>query len=114
MPKTIRVWSRDIHSLAQTKGWWGETGHHSERPMSEAITNIHAEISEAWECYRAGEMAFTTADNGKPEGFWVEIADTIIRCLDLCDAYQVDIEHIMALKHEFNKSRPFRHGGKLA
>jgi hypothetical protein len=49
----------------------------------------------------------------KPEGIAVELADCIIRILDWCGREGIDIDAIIRQKHEYNKSRPFRHGGKL-
>ena len=49
----------------------------------------------------------------KPEGFGSELADVIIRCLDLAEAMNIDIESIIYIKHEFNKRRPYKHGKKF-
>ncbi len=46
----------------------------------------------------------------KPEGFPVEIADAIIRLLDICHAVGIDIEAVITEKLEYNKSRPPKHG----
>lgn len=51
--------------------------------------------------------------NRKPEGAAVEFADCIIRILDYCGHAGIDIEAVIAAKHEYNKSRPYRHGGKV-
>jgi hypothetical protein len=50
----------------------------------------------------------------KPEGFVVELADAVIRIADLCGALGLDLAAAIELKHAFNVSRPFRHGGKNA
>ncbi len=108
--KSIRSWTKDIHANAVAHGWWDDP----ERNLPELLCLIHSEISEALEAYRDGEIDTVVHDNGKPEGFWVEIADAVIRAMDLAGRFDVDLEHIIALKHEYNKSRPFRHGGKRA
>jgi hypothetical protein len=36
----------------------------------------------------------------------------IIRVLDYCAYAGIDIENVLEVKHEYNKSRPYRHGGK--
>ena len=41
-----------------------------------------------------------------------DIADVIIRVLDYCAYAGIDIENVLEVKHEYNKSRPYRHGGK--
>lgn len=49
---------------------------------------------------------------GKPEGIPIELADAIIRILDYCGYAGIDIDAAISQKHEYNKSRPYRHGGK--
>lgn len=61
---------------------------------------IHSEVSEALEAYR----------DGKPLG--EELADIIIRVLDLSDRLQVDIDQEIRKKIETNKKRGFKHGRK--
>jgi hypothetical protein len=46
----------------------------------------------------------------KPEGLVVELADAVIRCMDLCGALGLDLEEAIRAKHEYNLSRPYRHG----
>lgn len=72
------------HAMAIDKGWWQDGI--ASRDMNEIIANYHAEVSEAWEEYRAGRMETWTNTDGKPEGFWVEIADLLIRMADSCGA----------------------------
>nr|DAM28428.1 MAG TPA: NTP-PPase-like protein [Caudoviricetes sp.] len=48
----------------------------------------------------------------KPEGIAVELADAIIRILDFTASEGIDIESLILAKHEHNKTRPYRHGGK--
>lgn len=48
----------------------------------------------------------------KPEGMAVEMADCIIRILDWCGKEGIDIDDVIAEKMAYNKTRPYRHGGK--
>jgi NTP pyrophosphatase (non-canonical NTP hydrolase) len=50
--------------------------------------------------------------NSKPEGIPAELADCIIRILDYCGKEGIDIEEAVKIKHQYNKTRPYRHGGK--
>jgi NTP pyrophosphatase (non-canonical NTP hydrolase) len=50
----------------------------------------------------------------KPEGIPSELADVIIRVLDMCGALGIDIAAALADKMAFNETRPYRHGGKLS
>lgn len=46
------------------------------------------------------------------DGFEDEIADTIIRLLDLCEYMKIDIKQHIELKMKYNESRPYKHGKK--
>lgn len=89
------------HAQAVKSGWWPEGNWPS---VAAIVNNFHAEISEAWEEWRAGRMhvwhmkdfgpkqcrikVVELPENGeKPEGFWVEIADLVIRLCDTMGAY---------------------------
>lgn len=50
----------------------------------------------------------------KPHGFAIECADVIIRMLDSTTAWGIDIDAAVAVKMEYNRTRPHRHGGKRA
>lgn len=105
----------EVHQLAKRNGWWEDA---DLRIVPEKLALIHAEISEALEEYRDGNMELYFGpeydDHPKPEGFGVELADAIIRILDLCGYLGIDMDQLVELKHEYNKRRPYRHGGKLA
>ena len=75
---------------------------------------IHSEVSEALEEYRNGRLPTEvyTGNNGKPEGIPIELADVIIRVLDYCGYAGIDIDAAISQKHEYNRTRPYRHGGK--
>ena len=114
--------AQDIHQTAISKGWWDEELVHASacphiipKSIGDQFTNFHGEISEAWEEYRKGrgmnEVYFV---DGKPEGIPIELADLFIRVLDTCAAYNIDIESAITQKMEYNMTRSYRHGGKLA
>ena len=114
MAKTLRMRQDEIHSNAVTHGWWdGVSADDKLKLIPEKLLLIIAEVAEATEEYRDGKMDTYLGAGGKPEGFWVEIADAVIRVLDLAGAMDIDLEHIIELKHEYNKTRPYRHGGKV-
>lgn len=50
---------------------------------------------------------------GKPEGLVIELVDCLFRILDFCAAKGIDVEKAIRLKQEYNKTRPYRHGGKV-
>lgn len=38
--------------------------------------------------------------------------DCLIRILDWCGRHDIDVDTLLAMKHEYNKTRPYKHGGK--
>ena len=121
-PKTIREWQTEIHSLATEKGWWdGCTRDADGRVLLTVdavlarISLIHSELSEAVEeARKSPNYSEIYYDTSKPDGFAVELADAVIRILDLCGALGIDLEQVVDTKHSYNRTRQRRHGGKLA
>lgn len=106
-PPTMNELAKAIHENAVAHGWW-----ESPRSFGDVIALCHSELSEALEAYRNGEP-LVWDNNGKPDGLAVELADCIIRILDYCGHEGIDIEECVVLKHEYNKTRPYKHGGKV-
>ena len=50
----------------------------------------------------------------KPEGVPSELADALIRILDYADKRNINLQRATIHKLRFNKTRGFRHGGKVA
>lgn len=125
----INELAKEVHANAVAHGFW-------EKPptLPEALCLIHGEVSEALEEYRDGKplvygTCAVSADDCehyaachgagendpkkcKPEGVAVELADVLLRTLDLMEALGVDVDAVVMAKHRYNLGREFKHGGK--
>lgn len=114
-----------------------DTAVSQDRQLGLAITEklalIHEEVSEALGEIRSGhepgKVYFTSKHDGsqwneqsfdnegtpqrKPEGFAVELADAMIRIADLAFLTGIDLPAAIAIKHQYNVTRPFKHGRKF-
>ena len=103
---SINDLSQTIHATAVSKGWWD-----GDRNNGELIALIHSEASEALEALRHGNGP----SDHIPEfsGAEEEMADVIIRVLDMSAARGWRIGEAIIEKMRFNDRRAFRHGGKV-
>ena len=106
----LNHFAKEVHANAVRHGWWDE-----ERSFPEIVALCHSELSEALEEYRNGKpMVYRDLpDTKKIDGVAVELADCIIRILDFCGKYEIDIDSILMEKHKYNLTRPYKHGGKV-
>ena len=120
----------EIHENAKSKGFFD-----SEKNIGEMLCLIHSEVSEALEADR--KKLYTNLSEIKLKGlsdanygdsfnaeeafksefeysvkntFEDELADVIIRVLDLCAFKGIDIESHIKAKMRYNASRPHKHG----
>lgn len=102
---------QSVHEQATLNGFW-ETGV----TVGDKIALIHSEASEALEIHRDPEHQLTDVwerpEDGKPEGFIIELADIVIRCMDLAERFDLSLERAIEKKMAFNATRPYKHGNK--
>lgn len=138
MSKSIREWMKEIAAWGVSKGWdeplceeratpyEGSSG--KVIPLAPKGVNVytvlakialaHSELSEAVEAARDNHWLMRTVEGKdgvfKPEGFVVELADTVIRIFHIAEQLGLDLEGAIEAKMEYNHTRPHRHGGRGA
>ena len=115
---TISEWQTEVHKVARDHGWYDDVTK-TPRDIASMLCNVHAEVSEALEDVRAGRMESSSLNSYsqfqipiKPEGFPSELADIVIRVMDMAEWLGIDLEEQIKIKNEYNKTRGKRHGGK--
>lgn len=85
----------EVHKLAVRNGFWPNS-----RSFGECIALIHSELSEALESDRIGNNTHIAE----------ELADAVIRIMDLAESRNINLYAAMLFKHEKNLERPYKHG----
>jgi NTP pyrophosphatase (non-canonical NTP hydrolase) len=115
--------AKEIHKNNVSKGFYED-----KKNIGEMLCLIHSEVSEALEAdrknkYTTGtiqtinnfvldEMFVTDFQIGVKDTFEDELADVVIRVLDLCAFKGIDIESHIEAKMRYNAMREYKHGKK--
>jgi hypothetical protein len=121
----------EIRKLNIAKGWRvhfpeGEPAPRTGPWFAAYCGLAHTEVSEALDAYRdkiwSDTMEVKTRKYGgkaivsqteKPIGVGPELADALIRLLDMVDIWEVDIEYELARVLTYGWTRPYQHGGRV-
>lgn len=120
---TINQLRDEIHENAKNKGFWD-----NPRETGTMLMLVVSELSEALEADRNGRYALIRYYDLEIESilrnkdiafqtyikdtFEDELADAVIRILDLCGRKGIDIEKHIELKMKYNAAREKMHGKK--
>jgi NTP pyrophosphatase (non-canonical NTP hydrolase) len=119
----INELAKQVHENAKAKGFFEK-----EKNIGEMLCLIHSEVSEALAADRKNKYALMPAefvqDNCDNNDFieaykdWVkgtfeeEMADIVIRVMDLCAFKGIDLENHIKAKMRYNSLREYKHGKK--
>lgn len=102
--KPLALLGAEIIEINRANGWNVATPEcwQDRYKIPAVIALIHSEASEALEAFRKDDRA----------NFEEELADTVIRVLDLTAGLGIDIDAAVTAKLAKNRTRGYRHGGK--
>jgi NTP pyrophosphatase (non-canonical NTP hydrolase) len=120
---TLRQYTEEIRETNVRLGW-----RKGNTTFGEYVALLHSEASEALEAYRDHRLGDPTrklcqrkgrhnpeedhAHLCKPEGVGSELADVLVRVLDMADVFGIDITEELVRKLAYNRTRPYQHGGR--
>ncbi len=121
VPARLNDLAQVIHQNAKDKGFFEK-----EKNIGEMLCFIHSEVSEALEADRKNnycqkksidymnqcEWSLSHFRDNIKNTFEDELADVIIRVLDLCAYKGIDIEKHILMKMRYNLTREKYHGKK--
>ena len=120
--KTLNQLRDEIHEYAISKGFWDK-----ERETGTLLMLCVSELAEAMEADRKDRYADLeliekdkedfidfkwSFENSIKDTFEDELADAIIRILDICGSRGIDIDKHIELKMKYNATRERMHGKK--
>lgn len=112
---SIKKLQQEVHDSNAVAGWWTDltSGLNlveearlgtrlGKAIVAEKLCLVHSEVSEAMEASRKNLMDDKLTHR---KGVEVELADAVIRILDLCGALNLDLDGAIKEKREYNAKR---------
>lgn len=111
----------ELDELCEKIADWREQKKFDTGPdnIPEKIALAHSELSEALEDHRCDNMAISYSDDKskeyvegmpKPIGFPCELADVIVRVMDIAGSLDISLSEAMLAVMKYNETRPPKHG----
>ena len=104
-----------VYTNNKAKGFWDK-----ERNVGETLMLIVTELAEAMEAFRRGNLAMPPLPDKEltresfetmyKDSYEDEIADALIRILDLCGGTGIDLDFHVSQKVKYNQGRERLHG----
>ncbi len=91
-----------VREINAANGWDTPESFDQVDAIGTKLALVHSEVSEALEAVRHADF----------DNFGEELADVLIRVLDLADGLGVDLDTHVERKLQKNRERGYRHGGK--
>jgi NTP pyrophosphatase (non-canonical NTP hydrolase) len=101
---SLQSLAKEIRDINEANGWnlTVPTDWADPYKVPAVLSLIHSEVSEALEAFRKDDAA----------NFEEELADVLIRLLDLAGGICQRFDDVVASKLEVNRNRAHKHGGK--
>jgi len=117
--QSLRSVQKQVHENSRDKGFWNGDAN---RNIPTKLMLIVSEIGEAMEADRKGnpiseklgdKLSRETGIKQLDETvFAEEMADAVIRIMDLCEWMSIDLASVILAKAKYNATREKMHGGK--
>lgn len=116
----LNAMAQQVHNANRQKGFWDHN-----RNIGELLMLVTSELGECMEAHRKGRLAsFEQVDENIEKGgewkanfqahikdsFEDELADALIRILDMCGGLGIDIQRHVVEKLKYNATRERLHG----
>lgn len=107
--------AQEIHENALAKGFWKDSDNRErdEELLAIKLASVHSEVSEALEVLRERVDNYGREDNVNTNDFGDELADIVIRVLDIGAWTGINVMERVINKHARNVGRPVLHGKRF-